>query len=105
MHALLENCVKNYGSEGGRYPQVSHIFFAFDPKKPPGQRIDPRLIQVNDEILDLEKVVFSKVLPSLLIYKLILIENLLISKEYALCTNAFLKSVDDVLKKCPVKVS
>lgn len=30
--------------------------FAFDPAKPPGQRIDPRLIQVADELINLQQM-------------------------------------------------
>jgi 5'-nucleotidase len=56
IHDVLENCVSKYDSGGGRYPQVSGIFFAFDPSKPPGNRIDNRIIKIQDEYLELEKV-------------------------------------------------
>ena len=29
--------------------------FAFDPSKPSGKRVDPRLVQIQDEYLDLKK--------------------------------------------------
>ncbi|RNA30440.1 trifunctional nucleotide phosphoesterase -like [Brachionus plicatilis] len=51
----LENGVSKYPKHEGRFLQVSGIRFAFDPLKPPGNRIDPRLVKVQDEILDLEK--------------------------------------------------
>lgn len=35
--------------------QVSGLKFAFDPTKPSGERINPRLIKVQDEYLELEK--------------------------------------------------
>ena len=39
----------------GRFPQVSGVRFAFDPRKPPGERIDPKYIKVGDEYLDLSQ--------------------------------------------------
>jgi 5'-nucleotidase len=51
--------VAGFGQGGGRYPQVSGIFFAFDPKKPPNQRIDPKIIKIQNEYLDMERVGFS----------------------------------------------
>lgn len=78
LHKLLENCVSKYGEGGGeltclnnkkiqnwnffsnkikgRFPQVSGIFFAFDPRKPAMKRIDPRIIKIQNEYLDLDKV-------------------------------------------------
>ncbi|KAH9361871.1 hypothetical protein HPB48_003720 [Haemaphysalis longicornis] len=48
----LENGVSQYPKLEGRFPQVSGISFAFDPKKPPGQRIDPQFVRIGDEPLD-----------------------------------------------------
>ena len=56
LHRVLENGVFKYNEGGGRFPQVSGIFFAFDPKKSPGQRIDPKLIKINDKYIDMEQV-------------------------------------------------
>lgn len=49
----LENGVSQYPKFEGRFPQVSGVRFAFDPRKPPGSRIDPRYIKIGDEYLDL----------------------------------------------------
>lgn len=38
--------------------KVSGIKFAFDPAKPSGERIDPLLIKIQDQTLDLDKVFF-----------------------------------------------
>jgi hypothetical protein len=48
--------VSQYPSHEGRFLQVSGLKFAFDPSKPSGNRVDPRLITVGDAFLDLEKV-------------------------------------------------
>ncbi|XP_037941290.1 snake venom 5'-nucleotidase-like [Teleopsis dalmanni] len=55
LWSALENSVSAYPKLEGRFPQVSGLVFAFDPAKPPGQRIDPQLIQVADEYLNLEQ--------------------------------------------------
>ncbi|XP_062137033.1 mannosylglucosyl-3-phosphoglycerate phosphatase isoform X2 [Drosophila sulfurigaster albostrigata] len=51
----LENGVSAYPKLEGRFPQVAGISFAFDPQAAPGKRIDPQLIQVGDEYLNLEQ--------------------------------------------------
>ena len=56
LHQALENAVSQYPKLEGRFPQVSGIKFAFDPRKPGGQRIDPRLIKIQDEYLNYDKV-------------------------------------------------
>ena len=56
MHQVLENGVSHYPYLEGRFPQVAGIQFAFDPSKPSGQRIDPRLIKVQNQYLELDKV-------------------------------------------------
>ena len=38
----------------GRFPQVSGINFAFDPNKPPGSRINPKLVKIGDEYVDMD---------------------------------------------------
>jgi len=79
----LENGVSQWPRLEGRFPQVSGVCFAFDPEKPPGQRIDPRFIKVGDEYLDLKQ-------------------------HYRLVTKAYLhqgKDGYDVLKDCRVLVS
>ncbi|XP_035221004.1 trifunctional nucleotide phosphoesterase protein YfkN-like isoform X2 [Stegodyphus dumicola] len=52
LYKALENGVSQYPKLEGRFPQVAGIQFAFDPTKPPGQRIDPQYIKVGDEYLD-----------------------------------------------------
>jgi hypothetical protein len=37
---------------------VAGLQFAFDPSKPPGNRIDHRIIKVKNEYLDYDKVIF-----------------------------------------------
>ena len=49
----LENGVCQWPKLEGRFPQVSGMRFAFDPRKPPKQRIDPKHIKIGDEYLDL----------------------------------------------------
>jgi hypothetical protein len=35
---------------------MSGIKFSFDPSKPSGQRVDPKLVKIQEDYLDLEKV-------------------------------------------------
>lgn len=51
----LENSVSNFPKLEGRFPQVSGICFAFDPSKVSGQRVDPRLVQIADEWLNMDQ--------------------------------------------------
>lgn len=80
LHQVLEHGVYRYEDIGGRYPQVSGIFYGFDPSKPPGERVNKELIKVQNQYLKM-------------------------TKTYHLATNTFMKNVDDILKKSPVKVS
>lgn len=41
LHEALENSVSQYPALEGRFSQVSGIKFSFDPRKPPGSRVDP----------------------------------------------------------------
>ncbi|PSN51090.1 hypothetical protein C0J52_01534 [Blattella germanica] len=47
----LENGVCQYPKLEGRFPQVAGISFAFDPRQPPGKRVDPQLVRIGDEYL------------------------------------------------------
>ena len=49
----MENSVSQWPKLEGRFPQVSGINFAFDPKKPAGKRINPKLVKIGDEYVDL----------------------------------------------------
>lgn len=51
----LENGVSMYPKLEGRFPQVAGVSFAFDPKKPPGQRIDPAFVRIGDEYLNFQQ--------------------------------------------------
>ncbi|XP_044745573.1 mannosylglucosyl-3-phosphoglycerate phosphatase isoform X2 [Coccinella septempunctata] len=53
--AALENGVSMYPKLEGRFPQVAGISFAFDPRKPVGQRVDPTFVRIGDEYLKLEQ--------------------------------------------------
>ncbi|XP_045472660.1 mannosylglucosyl-3-phosphoglycerate phosphatase isoform X3 [Harmonia axyridis] len=53
--AALENGVSMYPKLEGRFPQVAGISFAFDPSKPPGQRVDLALVRIGDEYLQLKQ--------------------------------------------------
>ena len=53
MIACLENGVSKWPALEGRFPQVSGIQFAFDPTKPPGSRINPKLVKIGDEYIDM----------------------------------------------------
>lgn len=53
--AALENAVVMYPKLEGRFPQVAGVSFAFYPSKPPGQRVDPNLIRIGDEYLNLNQ--------------------------------------------------
>lgn len=48
----IENSVYAYPKLEGRFPQVSGISFVFDPTKPPGQRVEPKLIRIADQWLN-----------------------------------------------------
>lgn len=59
LHQVLENGVAKFNEGGGRFPQVSGIFFAFDPTKKPGNRIDPRLIKIKNEYMVKDQVIIK----------------------------------------------
>ncbi|XKL59322.1 hypothetical protein PGB90_000338 [Kerria lacca] len=52
---MLENGVSKYPELEGRFPQVAGIRFAFDPKAPPGKRVDPLLVRIGDEYLSMDQ--------------------------------------------------
>ncbi|XP_061189980.1 mannosylglucosyl-3-phosphoglycerate phosphatase-like [Saccostrea echinata] len=79
----LENGVSAYPKLEGRFPQVAGITFGFNPSKPKGQRVDPELVKVQGQFIDLKK-------------------------KYKLCTKEYLsegKDGYDVFKNCPVLVT
>lgn len=53
--AALENSVSMYPRLEGRFPQVSGMSFVFDPAKAAGERVEPRLVQIGDEWINLEQ--------------------------------------------------
>ncbi|XP_053673374.1 snake venom 5'-nucleotidase [Anopheles nili] len=55
LHQALENSVSTYPKLEGRFPQIAGMSFVFDPTKPPGQRVEPKLIRLGDEWLKLEQ--------------------------------------------------
>ena len=64
----LENGVSKYPALEGRFPQVAGISFAFDPRKPPLQRVDKSMVLINDEPLDLKRVGFGLLLQHICMY-------------------------------------
>jgi len=48
--------VSKYPTLEGRFPQVAGISFGFDPRKLPGQRIDPRHVKVQGSFIELNTV-------------------------------------------------
>lgn len=52
---ILENGVSQYPKLEGRFPQVAGLSFAFDPSKAVGDRVDPALIRIGDEYLNLKQ--------------------------------------------------
>ncbi|KAJ8710361.1 hypothetical protein PYW07_009727 [Mythimna separata] len=52
---VLENAVCKYPSLEGRFPQVAGVSFAFDPSKPPGQRVAEQVVKIGDEYLQKEQ--------------------------------------------------
>ncbi|XP_045505601.1 snake venom 5'-nucleotidase isoform X2 [Colias croceus] len=52
---VLENAVSKYPSLEGRFPQVAGVSFAFDPSKPPGQRVAEQVVKIGDEYLQREQ--------------------------------------------------
>lgn len=52
----LENGVSQWPKLEGRFPQVSGCSFHFDPSRPAGERIDPKLVKVQGEHVDLNRV-------------------------------------------------
>lgn len=71
IYRALENGVSQYPKLEGRFPQVSGISFAFDPKKPPGSRIDPKFIKIGDEYLDMNQVCKENSWLSLFFYNVL----------------------------------
>jgi 5'-nucleotidase len=51
----LLNGVSQYPKHEGRFLQVAGVKFAFDPSKEPHKRIDPKLVKVQGEPLNLEQ--------------------------------------------------
>jgi 5'-nucleotidase len=44
--------VSQYPKLEGRFLQIGGMSFAFDPKKPSGQRVDPRFVRIGDQYLE-----------------------------------------------------
>ncbi|XP_045761863.1 snake venom 5'-nucleotidase isoform X5 [Maniola jurtina] len=80
---VLENAVSKYPSLEGRFPQVAGVSFAFDPSKPPGERVAEQVIKIGDEYLQKDQ-------------------------KYRLAIKQYLHSGNDgftMLRQCPVLVS
>ncbi|XP_041771895.1 snake venom 5'-nucleotidase isoform X3 [Anopheles merus] len=56
LHQALENSVSTYPKLEGRFPQIAGMSFVFDPTKKPGERVEPKLIRLGDEWLNLEQI-------------------------------------------------
>lgn len=80
LYEALENGVSAYPKLEGRFPQVSGVSFTFNPDRPARTRVEPRLVRIGDEWLDLEET-------------------------YALCVKAYMHGGCDgytMFKNCPV---
>jgi 5'-nucleotidase len=55
LYKALENGVSSYPKLEGRFPQVSGISFTFSPDRPPGNRIEPKLVRVGDDWLKMDE--------------------------------------------------
>ncbi|RMZ95270.1 trifunctional nucleotide phosphoesterase -like, partial [Brachionus plicatilis] len=77
LHELLESCLSNYELKGGRFPQVSGLFFTYCIANTPGNRVNSEIIKIQEEYLDMKKI-------------------------YRVATNTFLKNVEQVLKEAPI---
>lgn len=76
----LENAVSAYPKLEGRFIQVAGISFAFDPTKPPMQRVEKTLVCIADEWLNLDQ-------------------------KYAVCVKAYMHGGCDgftMLADCPI---
>ena len=82
--ACLENGVSQYPKLEGRFPQVSGISFAFDPKKPAGKRIEAKFVKVGDEYVERNKV-----------YKMVTKAYLANGKDGYDCLEACKRLIDD----------
>ena len=56
IHDALEAGVSKYPEHEGRFPQVAGLRFTLDPSKPAGDRVNPELVTVDGDKLDLNKV-------------------------------------------------
>ncbi|CAH1714900.1 unnamed protein product [Chironomus riparius] len=80
LYEALENAVSAYPKLEGRFPQVSGISFTFNPDRVPGTRVEPRLVRIGDEWLD-------------------------VNEKYTLCVKAYMHSGCDgyvMFKNCPI---
>lgn len=80
LYDALENGVSAYPKLEGRFPQVAGVSFTFNPDRPPGSRVDQRLVRIGDEWLNLDE-------------------------KYALCVKAYVYGGCDgytMFKNCPV---
>lgn len=74
--------MSQYPKHEGRFLQVAGIKFAFDPSKPAGQRVDPELVIIQGEYLEM-------------------------SKTYSVLTKTYLKAGKDgyeCLMDCPILI-
>jgi 5'-nucleotidase len=80
LYEALENAVSAYPKLEGRFPQVSGVSFTFNPDRPPGTRVEARLVRIGDEWLDL-------------------------NEKYTLCLKAYMHGGCDgyvMFKNCPI---
>lgn len=80
LYNALENGMSSYPKLEGRFPQVSGISFTFNPDLPAGKRVEPQLVRIGDEWLDMDE-------------------------KYALCVKAYMHGGCDgysMFKSCPI---
>ncbi len=52
----LENSVSQYPKLEGRFAQIAGCSYAFDPTAPTGSRIDPTLVKIQGEYIEMDRV-------------------------------------------------
>ena len=103
----MENSVSLYPALEGRFPQVAGMRFAFDPTRPPGQRVEARFVTIGDQYLQvLIRIGTLEYWGSLIARERSRVFQM--EQNYTLVTKEYLYNGRDgygILQKCRVLVS